>query len=84
MSRDYFASKIAVVQAQIDAYEAALTVLAAANGVQQYSLDTGQTRQSVTRADIPALNKTLDSLYDRLATFEARVKGASVTVRPCW
>ena len=47
-----------------------------------YTLDTGQTRQTVTRQSLSALQKTLDALYNRLAILEARCNGAGTIMRP--
>jgi hypothetical protein len=69
--------------AQIIAYEDAITALA--GGVQSYSLDTGQTRQTVTKLDLSALQKAIDAMYNRLVTLEARLNGSgTVTTRPAW
>ena len=84
MDREFIKERIAATKALIVAYEDALTALSEANGVQTYSLDTGQSTQSVTRANIPNLNRMLDSLYNRLATLEAQLYGTSLTARPAW
>ena len=84
MDRTFTLERIAVTKALIVAYEDAIAAMAGANGVEAYSLDTGQDRQSVTRADIPRMQKMLDGLYNRLATLEARVYGGTTQARPCW
>lgn len=84
MNREFLAERIVVTKSLIVAYEGAVLALGAANGVQSYTLDTGQSKQTVTRADIASLNTMLDSLYNRLATMEARLNGAALTARPCW
>lgn len=84
MDREFLTARIVVTKGLITAYEDAVLALSAANGVQSYTLDTGQSKQTVTRSDIASLNAMLDSLYNRLATFEARLNGAALTVRPCW
>lgn len=84
MNRTYLAERINVTKALIEAYEGAVLALGATGGVQSYTLDTGQSKQTVTRADMASLNAILDSLYNRLATMEARLYGGSVTVRPAW
>lgn len=84
MDRTFTLERIAVTKALIVAYENAILALSAANGVESYSLDTGQDRQSVTRANIPGMQKMLDGLYNRLATLEARVYGGTTQARPCW
>lgn len=84
MSRAFFAARIAKTEALIEVYEDALAALGAEGGVQSYSIDTGQSRQNVTRADVPSINRMLDTLYNRLATLEARVHGGSTVARPDW
>lgn len=84
MDRKFIKERITVTKAMIVAYEDAVTALGTQGGVVSYTLDTGQSRQTVTRADISSLNRMLDSLYNRLATFEARLYGASLTARPAW
>lgn len=84
MDREFLAERVTVTKALIVAYEDAVAALAVANGVQSYTLDTGQSKQTVTRADVPNLNTMLASLYNRLATLEARLTGGTVIARPCW
>ena len=82
-SSTYIQARITATKAQIEAYEAA--ILAFADGAQQsYRLDTGQSVVQVTRADLATLNKTIDTLYSRLAGLEARLYGSAVTVQPGW
>ena len=77
-------ARIDATLAQIDAYEAAALALAT-GGAQSYTLDTGQTRQTVTKLDLDAIQKTLDSLYNRCVTLSARLNGSNVTIaRPAW
>ncbi len=85
MNREFLQERITATQALIIAYEDAVTALGTAGGIQSYTLDTSQSRQTVTRADLPTLNRMLDSLYNRCATLEARLTGgATVQARPCW
>jgi hypothetical protein len=58
----------------------ALTVGAVAS----YTLDTGQTRQTVTKQSIGTLRLQLDQLENRLSTLQARRCGASTRVIPGW
>lgn len=83
MDATFLNERITATKAQIVAYEDALTAFGASN-IQSYELDTGQDRQRVTRADIASLDRTVDSLYNRLASLEARLNGASVTGAPGW
>jgi len=80
----FLQERIAKTKALIVIYEDALTAIVT-KGVQRYTLDTGQSVQTVTKIDVKDLNDSLDSLYNRLATQEARLDGSGVvTVRPAW
>ena len=83
MSTDFLQESIDNTKALIRAYEA--TVLDLVSGrVQQYTLDTGQSRQVVTKLNISVLHKAIDELYNRLWTLEARQGKGTSTVRPAW
>lgn len=83
MDRSFIQGRIDATKLQIVAYEDAALALAA--GVQSYTLDTGQSRQTVTKLDLIALNKTIDSLYNRCATLQARLNGSgTITGVPAW
>ncbi len=83
MDRTFIQARIDTTKLQIVAYEDA--ALALAGGVQSYTLDTGQSRQTVSKLDLSAINKTIDSLYNRCATLEARLNGSgTLTARPAW
>lgn len=81
MTPDFLAARITATQAQILAHEDAISGLSKPD-VFSYTLDTGQTRQTVTRQSLSALQKTLDALYNRLAILEARRNGAGTIMRP--
>lgn len=83
MDNDFINEQITIVKAQITAYNAALTALIT-GGVQSYSIDTGQSIQKVTKLDIGELNKMRNSLYNQLATLQARLNGAAVLAVPGW
>ena len=83
MDRAFIQDRITATKAAIVAYEDALTAFATTN-TQSYTLNTGQTQQSVTRADIGKINKIIDSLYNRCATLEARLNGGTSMVIPSW
>jgi hypothetical protein len=76
----WFTARLAATEAQIIAYEEALTAIA--GGAQSYSLDTGQTRQTVTKANLTEIRNALSSLENRRATLKARLCGGSVYGRP--
>lgn len=84
MDDTFLTARIDATKALIIAYEGAVLALGVSGGVESYELDTGQDRQRVTRSSIPALNRMLDGLYNRLATLEARVYGGAITMRPGW
>jgi hypothetical protein len=79
---EWILARIEKTKCLIEQYEDALTALN--SGVMTYSLDTGQSRQTVTKQDIAALVKALGSLENRLATLQARLYGGSVHVIPGW
>ena len=80
----FILDRITAKKAQIILYEDALTALAT-GGVQEYRLDTGQSVQHVTKMDVKDLQNTVDSLYNTLATLEARCTGnGTITVRPAF
>jgi hypothetical protein len=84
MDREFIQARIDATKVQIIAYEDAALALAT-GGVQSYTLDTGQSRQTVTRLDLEWIQKTIDGLYNRCATLEARLNGSgTVNVRPVW
>lgn len=79
---EWIMDRIAATKALIVKYEEAID--AVAGGVQSYSLDTGQTRQTVTRAQLGSLQLTLGRLEARLSTYQQRLGCARLVVRPHW
>jgi len=83
ITTEWLEARIAAKQVAIVAYEAA--ILALASGAQTYSLDTGQTRQTVTKANLTEMRKTLAELNAELEALDRQVNGATPTYgRPCW
>lgn len=81
---EWLDARIAQTKALIEAYETALLAFADGN-VQTYQLDTGQTRQMVTRAQLGSMDLMLKRLESRLATLLARRGGcAQFNMRPGW
>lgn len=74
----FLAEQVAAIKAQITAYNSAILALAT-GGVQSYQLDTGQTRQLVTKANLATLHTSRDALLNELTTLEARLCGSGVT-----
>ena len=84
MNNAFIQDQITATQAQIIVYQDAALALGV-GGVQSYALDTGQTRQTVTKADVLDIQKIIDSLYNRCVTLEARLNGSgSLTAGPAW
>jgi hypothetical protein len=78
-------ARILATQAEIEAMEILLEQLTASGGMITYTLDTGQSRQVVTKMDSKRAGSYLDSLYNRLAILCARKNGSnSFTARPAW
>ena len=65
MDREFIQARIDATKAQIIAYEDAALALAT-GGVQSYTLDTGQSRQTVTKIELSAL-KRLSTVYTTVA-----------------
>jgi hypothetical protein len=80
--KDYVRARIVATKALIVAYEAA--ILALSTGSQSYQLDTGQSRQFVTKAQLGSLQLTLARLEARLATLQQQLGRARFQVRPGW
>lgn len=74
-------ARIAKTKELIVLYEDAITQVGT-GGIQQYSLDTGQTRQMVTKANLATTRIVLESLENRLVSLQARRFGGSMYVRP--
>lgn len=70
--------RIAKTKELIIAYEDALLALGT-GGVQSYSLNTGQTQQMVTKANVASMKNMLAVLEARLASYQARLCGGAVT-----
>lgn len=80
----FLTERIAATEAAITVYEDALLALGT-GGVQSYTIDTGQSRQTVTRANLTEIQKTVDGLYNRRMTLIARRDGCGVSIgRPGW
>lgn len=83
MDRQFEEQRLARLKELIVIYEDALAALA--GGAQSYTLDTGQTKQTVTRANLASLQASYDSLYNRYTTLRARLNGdGQVIGRPAW
>ena len=83
MDNTFLEERIVSIKARIVALEDAELALAS-GAIQEYTLDTGQTRQTVTKVNIATLQRTVTSLYNQYATLCARLNGAGVMAVPSW
>jgi len=80
MDNTFLQARIDATKIAIVAIEDAVLALAPNGGINEYTLDTGQTRTRVTRQNITELNRMLDSMYNRLVTLEARLNGSGSVI----
>jgi hypothetical protein len=71
---DLLESQVAPLKAKLVAMIAASTGLAT-GAIQSYELETGMTRQKVTKVNLDVLEAAIDSLMNTLTTLEARLRG---------
>jgi len=76
----FWTDRLAAAKAMVAAYDAA--ILALVSGAQSYQLDTGQTRQLVSKANLASLRSARDGLLNEVATLEARTCGRGTHVVP--
>ncbi len=80
MDAAFIQARIDATKLQIVAYEDAALAFATNQNIQTYELDTGQTRQRVTRADLASIQNTIDKLYNRCATLQTRLDGSGTAI----
>lgn len=74
---------LANLEAILDAYDAMFLAFVSVGGIQEYDLDTGQSKQQVKRTDLAELRRAYDSLWNRYVVLYGRVNGCNATrVRP--
>ena len=83
-SRDYqfLTDQIIAVEDQIKKLNEAQIALEG-GGIQSYTIDTGQSKQTVTKYDLDSIEGQIDRLYNRRETLYARRDGCGThTARP--
>lgn len=81
--RTFWEARLAAKKAALAAYDLAITALA--GGAQSYSLDTGQTRQVVTKANLTEMRNVMRILETDISTLNQRLCGSGrFQVRPGW
>jgi len=82
--KQFWIDRLTKTKELIATYEDAATAISTGQA-QSYTIDTGQTRQTVTKANISEIDRILSSLYNRVATLEARIYGCgTATGIPCF
>jgi hypothetical protein len=76
---DFLLTQIEPLKARIAAYILASSELAS-GAIQSYELESGQTRQKVTKANIDLLEQAISAAMNQLTTLEARLCGTG-TIR---
>jgi hypothetical protein len=79
----FLEERIAAIKAQIIAYEAMFLAFTT-TGVEEYRLDTGQTRTHVRRSNLEESQKTYERLLVLLNTLENRNGGAVTIAQPAF
>ena len=76
--------QIAWLKQAIVAYRAAMLAISS-GAVLSYTLDTGQTKQTVTKQQLPTVKAALDGFVSELRYWQNQLGGcATVYVRPAW
>lgn len=76
--------QVAPLKLKLAAMIAASTGLAT-GAIQSYELETGMTRQKVTKTNLATLEAAISSLMNTLTTLEARLRGCGVVRSlPSW
>lgn len=84
MDTIFLTERIAAIKALIIVYETAASSLMS-DSIQSYTLDTGQSRQVVTKIDIARINDKISALYNQLTILQNRLNGSNTSiVRPAW
>ncbi len=71
MGAAFLQDRIDATKALILKYETAIDAVVS-GGVESYTLDTGQSRQTVTKINLSTFETKYESALNRLATLEAR------------
>lgn len=78
MNRQFWLDRLERTKTAIVSLEDAIDAIVV-GGVESYTINTGQTTQTVTRSNLATYNSQLSNLYNRLATLEARLYGSGTT-----
>ena len=79
---NWIRERLCAVEEHIRKVESA--VLALSTGATSYTIDTGQTRQTVTKAGLSELKNSLAELENRRAVLKSQLEGRQVNLQPGW
>lgn len=79
VTAEWLQSRITATKAMIEEYESAVIALSTGT-VKSYTLNTGQTTQSVTKKDVSRLQADIDSMYGRLDYWDMRLNGGGPSI----
>lgn len=83
MDAAFTQERIDKCKAQIVLYEDLIDQLLTGT-IKSFTLNTGQTVETVTKKDVSRLQESLDLLYNRCEILTARLNGGSIYVMPGW
>lgn len=84
LSKNFIQSRVSFYENLIAIYENAMLALSNPD-VEEYMIDTGQTKQRVKRANINDVQKTLDNIYNQYSMWCNRLNsGGTTIVVPEW
>ena len=84
MDNTFIQARIDATKLQIVAYEDAALAIGT-GAIESYILDTGQSRQNVTKLNIHLLHQAIESLYNRCTMLEIRLNGGGTIIgKPGW
>ena len=72
--------QIELIENTIREYRKAELAIGLNGGTLSYTIDTGQTRQTVTRNDLGKIRSTINSLMNELAVLRVRVYGCGANI----
>ena len=78
-SDEFFLQQLNANITRANAYGDAITALLLTNGVESYTLDTGQGKQTVTRMDVESLQDSYFKLLELIDVLYARAEGYVMT-----
>lgn len=83
-SAAFIQARITSIEAQIAGLETAIEAIQS-GGVQSYTIDTGQTRRTVTKLEIRSAQISLNSLINQHAVLNAHLNGCGTSqTLPAW